>query len=144
MLEGDCESIWSQFLYEKGFVGKEFVTRIKDYYQDYEWGQLNIIEYEEFLLYPLTLLSVDILSQLRKDYLDRIRLLTRPSIMEYVDWHRDQGHTLLVITASNSFIAEPIAHLLNISHLICTLVERAGILILLAGGIPLPSRTGGG
>jgi hypothetical protein len=38
LLKGDSGALWGQFLFEKGFVGKEFLARIKDYYQNYERG----------------------------------------------------------------------------------------------------------
>jgi HAD superfamily hydrolase (TIGR01490 family) len=34
--------------------------------------------------------------------------------------HREQGHTLMIITATNRFITEPIAHKLGVEHLIAT------------------------
>jgi HAD superfamily hydrolase (TIGR01490 family) len=123
LLEGDCEALWSQFLFEQGIVGPEFVARIHDYYCDYEKGCLNFIEYEEFLLRPLALHPLETLSRLRDDYLEHIRLLFRPSVVERVNWHRMQGHTLLLITASNSFLAEPIAEQLCFPNLICTQVK---------------------
>jgi HAD superfamily hydrolase (TIGR01490 family) len=45
-------------------------------------------------------------------------------MLERVNWHIDQGHTLLLITASNSFLAEPIAEALHFRNLICTRVKR--------------------
>ena len=126
LLEGDSEALWSQFLLQKGLVGTEFVARIDDYYRDYEWGQLNFIKYEEFLLRPLTLHPLEMLYQLRSEYLEHIQLLIRPMMLERVDWHRAQGHTLLLKTASNSFVAEPIAASLHFQNLICTQVKRDG------------------
>ena len=126
LLEGDCEALWSQFLFEKRLVGADFVARIQDYYCDYENGRLNFVEYEEFLLHPLTMFPLETLFQLREEYLEQIRLLFRPSMLERVHWHRIQGHTPLLITASNSFLAEPIAEWLLFSNLICTQVSRDG------------------
>jgi HAD superfamily hydrolase (TIGR01490 family) len=34
--------------------------------------------------------------------------------------HREQGHTLMIITATNRFVTEPIAEALGIEHLIAT------------------------
>lgn len=126
LLEGDSEVLWSQFLFEKGLVGAEFMLRIEDYYRDYEKGQLNFIESEEFLLRPLTQHPIDTLVQLRDEYLERIRLIVRPTMLEEVNWHRIHGHTLLLITATNRFTAEPIAAILNFQNLICTQVKRLG------------------
>ncbi len=126
LLEGDSEALWCQYLFNKGLVGKEFISRIEDYYHDYEQGRLNITEYEEFLLTPLTQYPVNTLDQLRSEYLEHIRILIRPAMLELVNWQRSQGYTLLLITASNSFLAEPIADLLRFPHLICTQVEQNG------------------
>jgi HAD superfamily hydrolase (TIGR01490 family) len=126
LLEGDSESLWSHFLFEQGLVGSDFVARIETYYHDYEMGQLDIYEYEEFLLHPLTLFSFDVLFNLRKEYLKRISQFIRQQMVERVKWHQAQGHILLMVTASNSFIAEPLADLLGFPNLICTFVEKDG------------------
>lgn len=126
LLEGDSEALWSQYLFEKSLVGREFISRIEDYYRDYEQGRLDIIEYEEFLLTPLTHYPINTLIQLRNGYLDQIRMLIRPVMLELVNWQRTQGVTLMLITASNNFLAEPIAAMLKFPHLICTQVEQNG------------------
>ena len=46
--------------------------------------------------------------------------------MRKVKRFRDTGFVLLLITASNSFIAEPIATTLGFQNLICTQVKRNG------------------
>ena len=126
LLEGDSEALWSKFLLQKGLVDIEFVERINDYYHDYEWGQLNFRKYEEFLLLPLTLYPLEMLIQIRREYLEGIRMSIRPMMQELVNWHHGQGHTLLLVTATNSFIAEPIASILNFPNLICTQVKLDG------------------
>ncbi|MGB8212130.1 MAG: HAD family hydrolase [Anaerolineales bacterium] len=126
LLEGDSEALWSQFLVEKGLVGKEFLERIQDYYRDYEQGSLDFIEYEEFLLGSLTLQPMEALVRLRDEYLERVRLVIRPAIAERVQWHSTQGHTLVMVTATNRFLAEPIAAILHFQNLICTEVKHMG------------------
>ena len=42
---------------------------------------------------------------------------------QLVENHRAQGHTLLIITATNAFITRPIAALYGIEHLIATTPE---------------------
>ena len=84
LLDGDCEARWSQFLYERGLVGAEFVAQIDAYYHDYEQGQLDIHAYEEFLLRPLTQHPLATLYRLRADYLEIIRRLVRPALQARV------------------------------------------------------------
>ncbi|MGB2337208.1 MAG: HAD family hydrolase, partial [Alcanivorax sp.] len=37
--------------------------------------------------------------------------------------HRDQGHTLMIITATNDFVTAPLADRLGVDHLIATVAE---------------------
>lgn len=126
LLDGDSEAMWSRFLYEKNVVDKGFIQHISDYYHAYEEGMLDIHEYEAYLLLPLTKLPVPELLRLRKDYLRQLRAVVRLKMMRRVRRFRTLGFTLLLITASNSFIAEPIAEMLRFPNLICTRIKKDG------------------
>ena len=123
LLDGDCEYLWSDFLFKNRLVDAQFVDGIARYYEDYEMGSLDMYEYEAYLLQPLKSFSTEKLLSLRKIYLESIPALIRPALLARLEWHRAQKHELLLITASNSFLAEPIAALLNFSNLICTQIE---------------------
>ncbi len=124
ILGGDSEALWSRFLFEKGVVDKGFLMRITDYYHAYEGGRLDIHEYEAFLLSPLTIHPQSKLHEWRAEYLRQVRQAVRPAIMRRVKRFRALGFTLMLVTASNSFIAEPIAKLLRFPHLICTQIRQ--------------------
>jgi HAD superfamily hydrolase (TIGR01490 family) len=125
LLEGDSEWLWSEFLLTQGIVGVDFITQIESYFSDYDSGRLDFDAYERFLLAPQTQLSPQRLAELREIYLlEVIRPCIRLWMMERVAWHRTQGHNLLLITASNAWLAEPIARLLQFSNLICTQIKN--------------------
>ncbi len=124
ILSGDSEAMWSRFLFEKGVIDKEFLIRMTDYYHAYDSGHLDIHEYEALLLYPLTIHPIHKLFEWRAEYLRQVRLAVRPNIMRRVKRFRVLGFTLMLITASNNFIAEPIAKLLRFPHLICTQIRQ--------------------
>ena len=126
LLGGDSEDMWSRFLFEQKMVDKEFLQQITDYYHAYEEGFLDIHEYEAFLLRPLTEHPLSKLFELRNEYLKQIRQSVRKVMTRRVKRFRDTGFVLLLITASNSFIAEPIATILGFQNLICTQVKRNG------------------
>ncbi len=135
LLDGDCEWLWSQFMVEQGVVGEDFIAQIARFFQDYEAGTLDIAVYETYLLQPLTGLSLESVIDLRTRYLEGIRARLRPFMLERLAWHRREGHDLLLITAANAFLAEPISSLLGFSNLICTGIETED-------GRPLPSLSG--
>ncbi len=124
LLSGDSEAMWSHFLFEKGLVDKGFLMRITSYYHAYENGHLDIHEYEAFLLQPLTVHPLPQLLELRSEYLRQVQQAIRPKLIRRLKRFRESGFTLLLITASNSFIAEPIAKLLRFPHLICTQIKQ--------------------
>jgi len=137
LLDGDSEAIWSRFLFEQGMVDKGFLQRITDYYHAYEEGWLDIHEYEAFLLRPLTESPLPKIHELRREYLKQIRQVVRVKMLRKVRRFRTLGFTLLLITASNSFIAEPIAEMLHFPHLICTQIKQeAGRFTTQLEGIP--------
>jgi HAD superfamily hydrolase (TIGR01490 family) len=122
LIEGDSEAMWSRFLFEKNIVDKGFLMRITDYYHAYDDGLLDINEYEAFLLTPLVKYPAKLM-ELRKEYLQQVRQATRKNMMRRVRRFRTLGFTLLLITATNSFIAKPIAEMLNFNHLVCTQIK---------------------
>jgi HAD superfamily hydrolase (TIGR01490 family) len=124
LLEGDSEAMWCQFLFNRQVVDRHFVQRIEDYYRDYDAGKLDIHEYEAFLLQPISEYPLPQMLQLRKDYLGEISQAIRPRMIRRLNWFRSLGYHLLLITASNSFLAEPIAQQLGFSNVICTQVQR--------------------
>jgi HAD superfamily hydrolase (TIGR01490 family) len=123
LLEGDCERSWSDFMYQQKLVDFFFKQRILAFYAQYEAGTMDFCKYEEFLLRPLASHPAEVMYRARDQYLEQVKTMARPEITERVDWHRTQGHALLLMTASNSFIAEPIARMLGFESLICAQVE---------------------
>ncbi len=142
LLEGDCESLWAQFLVRQGVVGPAFAGEIDSFYRQYEAGNLDYRAYEEFFLRPLVDLPSEVLLGLREKYLAEIQSLLRPAMLEKVGWHREQGHVLLLITASDDFISRPISQILGFPNILCTLAEtRDGKLTGKIGDHP-PFREG--
>jgi HAD superfamily hydrolase (TIGR01490 family) len=126
LLDGDSEAMWSHFLFEQKLVDGYFLQHIINYYHTYEQGLLDIHEYEAVLLHPLTKHPLSKLFELRQEYLIQIRTSIRATMMRRVKRFRDMGFVLLLITASNSFIAEPIATMLGFPNVICTQIKRNG------------------
>ena len=123
LVEGDCESLWCQFLLEQGLVDAAFVNRIIDYYVEYETGKADFRAYETFLMESLAAMDPAKLIRLRNIFLERLRFRLRPYVIRWLNWHRSQGNRVLMITATNAFLAQPVAELLHVKEMICTEVE---------------------
>ena len=125
LLDGDCESLWAEFIMARGLAGDNFIQEILRFYRDYEAGTLDYIAYEACLLRPLTQLTPDALGALRDAYMERIRPIVRPYMLDRLKKHWTAGDSVVLISASNAFLVEPIARLLGITQVICTEVETA-------------------
>lgn len=122
LLAGDSDYLWGKFLVEKGEVdGESYEKTNQKFYDDYKAGQLDIFEFLSFSLEPLTRLSNDRLASLHSQYMKEvIEPLITPEALELVDQHRRKGDTLMIITATNRFITEPIARAFGIEELLAT------------------------
>ncbi|MDX1453361.1 MAG: HAD family hydrolase [Oleiphilaceae bacterium] len=128
LIGGDSDHAWGEFLVEQGIVDGEHYRRANDkFYEDYKQGCLDIYEYLEFALAPLAQHDPEQLIAWRKAFFSqKIKPLMLPKAEALVDTHREKGDTLLIITATNRFVTEPIAEALNIPHLIATEPEMQG------------------
>lgn len=127
LLRGDSDHIWGEYLVEQGVVEPERFRRDNDrYYAAYLEGTLDIYEFlEQHQLRPLAENPRARLERWRADFIrTKITPLILPSARALVEAHRARGDTLLIITATNRFITEPIAAEFGIPHLIATEPEE--------------------
>ena len=122
LLAGDSDYLWGQFLVEKGIVDGEYYEKENQrFYDQYLEGSLNIMEFLAFQLQPLAAHPRTRLETWRSEFLDeKIEPIMLPSARALLDRHRAQGDTLVIITATNRFITEPIAQRYGVEHLLAT------------------------
>ena len=125
LITGDSDYLWGQFLVERQLVDPdEYAEKNRMFLEDYHQGNLNIDRYLKFALKPLSLHSIEQLNKLRIDYIDNvIRPLIAKGSQAIIDKHRSRGDTLMIISATNLFITQPIADLLNIPYILATRPE---------------------
>ena len=122
LLSGDSDYLWGVFLGEQGIVDAAYYEKENErFYQEYKDGKLDIMEFLQFSLKPLSEHPTDSLKQWREQFIDsKIRPLVSQKSLELVEKHRNQGDTLMIITATNAFVTSPIAEIFGIPHLIAT------------------------
>lgn len=126
LIAGDSDHAWGQFLVEENLVDAGLFKEKNDYYyQQYQLGKLNIMEYLEFALQPLTTFPREELFALRKRFVaEKILPLITSKSRALLAKHRAAGDYLLIITATNLFVTEPIAAELGVDHIIATEPEQ--------------------
>ncbi len=122
LLGGDSDYLWGRYLAENAIVDPHsYHDTNLAFYNDYQSGQLDINAFLQFVFEPLAKNSMQDLLAWRADYLQqKILPINLPKGLELIEHHRQQGDTLLIMTATNSFLTTPIAELLKIDHLIAT------------------------
>ena len=122
LIAGDSDYLWGCFLVEQGIVdGIEYEQANQRFYDQYKVGELDIYEFLAFQLRPLAAHPLDRLQDWRAQYIqDKIQPILLPKAQELIEQHRRQGDALVIITATNRFITEPIAALYGIDHLLAT------------------------
>ncbi|WP_111498232.1 histidinol-phosphatase [Marinobacter bohaiensis] len=139
LIRGDSDHAWGDFLVNEGVVDATVYEKANDqFYQDYLNGDLDIRRYLEFSLEPLTRHDLDTLDTLRQRFVEtRVRPMLLDAAFDLLEKHRRQGHFLLIITATNRFVTQPIADLLGVDDLIATEPEMVnGVYTGGVAGVP--------
>jgi len=125
LIADDSDYLWGQFLVDKGIVNKEEYQQANaKFYEDYKQGSLNIEEFLKFSLKPLAMHDPEQLYRWRDQFIQEMIL---PILLQHaitlVNNHKSKNDTLMVITATNRFITEPIVKLYGIDNLLATTPE---------------------
>ncbi|KAA3627694.1 MAG: HAD family hydrolase [Proteobacteria bacterium] len=122
LIGGDSDYLWGRFLAERGIVdGEAYERENLRFYEEYQAGKLDILEFLRFSLRPLAENEPECLERWRNEFVDQmIRPIQLPAAQALIERHRGAGDTLIIITATNRFVTEPIAQLLGIPHLLAT------------------------
>ena len=122
LLNGDSDYLWGQFLSQQGRVDAAYYEKENQrFYDEYVSGTLDIFEFLEFSLAPLSQMEMSDLSQLHNQFMDEhIRPAITQKSRALIQEHIDKKDTLLIITATNLFITAPIAEELNIQNILAT------------------------
>jgi len=126
LLIGDSDFEWSQFLMEQGVLDRElFEAKNLQFYEQYKAGKLDIYEFLDFQLKPLSRHSRKVLDAWHEDFMRiKVRPMMGDAARALVAKHKDAGDVCVIITATNSFVTAPIAREFGVPHLIGTDPEQ--------------------
>ena len=126
LLDGDSDFEWAQFLIEQGVIDRElYEAKNLRFYEQYKAGTLDIHEFLDFQLKPLSRHARKVLDAWHEQFMrSRIQGMMSSTARQLVAKHRDAGDTCVVITATNSFVTAPIARAFGIDNLIATEPEQ--------------------
>ncbi len=119
LLAGDCSALWSERMQQLGWVDSaEFRAQHTKLMADYHERGLDMAAYLQLTLAPLAgrpvaEVSVAVEQLLHDSLLPRVYEEGR----ELIAAHRSAGHELLLISASEEFLVEPLGRALGFTHI---------------------------
>lgn len=125
LLNTDSDHSWGEFLISEGLVNEQRHRQMNDqFYEDYKAGVLDPIAYNEFVFEFLHQNSMAYLTELHQRFMQKvIRPQMRKQGFAAIEYHKQQGHTILGITATSDFITVPIFKAFGIDDVLATNAE---------------------
>jgi HAD superfamily hydrolase (TIGR01490 family) len=126
LLTGDSDFQWAQFLIEQRVLDREvYEARNIEFYEQYKAGTLDIHEFLDFQLKPLSRHPRSQLDAWHQEFMQqKILPLITLQARELIKRHLLGNNLCVIITATNRFVTGPIARALGVSHLIATEPEQ--------------------
>lgn len=125
LLAGDSDYLWGRFLCARGIVdAAQYEAANQGFYEAYKQGTLDIDAFLRFSLAPLAQYSAEQLAAWHDEFMrECIEPIILPQALDLIAQHRARGDHLLIITATNAFVTEPIAKRLGVKDILATLPE---------------------
>jgi HAD superfamily hydrolase (TIGR01490 family) len=122
LITNDSDFLWGQFLVDNRIVDPAtYEQKNRQFFEDYEKGCLDIDSYLRFSLLPLSQHAMSQLIRWREQFIKQIiQPIIAPGTAALLAKHRQRGDTLMIISATNLFITQPVADLLEIPHILAT------------------------
>jgi len=125
LLAGDTDVLWCEFLIDAGILEREtFAAANRSVADRYQRGEIAPAEFAAFYAATLAGRSADEWAPIRDRFVaTAIAPRLGAASLELVGRHREAGDRLVLTTATNRFLTEPIAARLGIADLIATDLE---------------------
>ena len=105
LIDCDSSTLWLRYLVTQGLAAEDMLVTEREMIQAYHRGDLSMSDYMNFTLQPLAGVAVDEVERWADDYVaSTIPALIFPAGRRQMDWHRQQGNRLLIISATAEFI----------------------------------------
>ena len=124
LIDVDSPSLGIRYLWEKGLISLPYIIKVMAFNVFYQrhlisddvMARVLISFYRNKPFAPFDAGSVEYYEEVIKPHL-------APNIVERVMGHKDQGHTLVLISAGLRYLLKPVASDLGFDHLVCTDLE---------------------
>ena len=126
LLPLDSDSAWGEFTTRLGWTDEdEFLRRNAEFYRAYQAGTLDTREYVRFATAALRRQGEEQSVAAHREFMRSvIEPAILPQALSLVAQHSEAGDTVMIVTATNEFVAGPIAQAFGVSELLAVQLER--------------------
>ena len=125
IVNNDCDVSWKKFLVSKGLAPRSELEKVDFFYRQYLDKKLDINKFIKFQLSEFTRYSKEQIIQLCQEHFDQI---IKPKIyaqaQEMIQEQLQNKDRVCLITATNNYIAQPLANYLGLQYIKATKVEE--------------------
>jgi len=128
LIANDCDVSWITFLVEAGLAPADAPRQAAEFFRLYQEGRLPLDEFFAFQLQAFRGRTPAEMAPLARRHFERhVRPALYPAARELVAASLATGRPVALLTATNEWLARPLAEELRIPHLLATrLEEREG------------------
>lgn len=111
LIAADCSELWAMEMQNRGWITqRDFWPQHRQLMQEYALGNLRMEDYLQLNLSPLVGKDLALVAEAARSFAaERLIPLIYPIAHQLVQQHREQGHLLLMISASENFLVQPLA-----------------------------------
>jgi HAD superfamily hydrolase (TIGR01490 family) len=126
LLPIDSDYAWGNFTTTIGWTdAQQFKQCNEAFYAHYQAGTLDVHAYVRFATEAVRLKGETAALAARERFMrEVIAPAIRPEALALLQQHREQGDQIVIITATNEFVTQPIATALGVKELIAIELER--------------------
>ncbi len=126
LVDIDTVDAWLKFLFKRGYLSDEQLKLTEKFNEDYDAGILDVDASYKFIIGLVKSISNQIslnrLLEFRQDFFDEciVDKISNKGIKLVQEYRNKPDHTVVLITATIDFIAQPVFNFLAMDHLIAT------------------------
>ncbi|MGY3866753.1 HAD family hydrolase [Aeromonas bivalvium] len=128
LISGDSASLWLEYMVAGELAPAGMVAEEQAMMSLYHQGKMDMHQYMAFTLQPLAGRSRQWLEQQCHHFAEQVlRERLYPEGLARIEWHRQRGDELVLISASGEHLVTPMARMLGMDHCVAILLdEEAG------------------
>ena len=125
LIAGDSASLWLEYMVAQELAPAGMISEEQAMMSLYHQGKMDMQEYMAFTLQPLVGKSRQWLGQQCHHFAEQVlRERIYPQGLARIEWHRQRGDTLVLISASGEHLVAPMAQMLGMDHCVAILLDE--------------------